>query len=304
MNFKYKNIVFQSIEKLPFGNKMYHLLQKYITKSIKCNDTELIGYYKSKVKCHLDKFKKYGYRPLNQSNYYEFGAGWNLLSVLGMSLAGLKDCICIDLNELLEKDAIKESVIFLDRYITKVDKVSLEKIILSKSKQDIKWGLKKYFRIEYKAPCDARKVGFINDETIDYIASNVTLEHIPCTDLVSIMKECYRILNYQGIMSVTIDYQDHWSYFDCSISVYNFLQFEEKEWEKFNPAMHYQNRLRHCDYIKIFEEAGFYIKEVKIKEVCLKDKEDLRKIKIATCFKKYTFEELLIRGAHFVLGKG
>lgn len=44
-----------------------------------------------------------------------------------MSLAGMKDSLCIDLNELLEKDAIKESVFLGDRYITKVDKVSIEK---------------------------------------------------------------------------------------------------------------------------------------------------------------------------------
>lgn len=61
--------------------------------------------------------------------------------------------------------------------------------------------------------------------------------------------------------------------------------------------------MRHCDYIKIFEDAGFYIKEIRIEEVRQKDKEALKKIELATCFSKYTFEELLIRGAHFVLAK-
>ena len=303
MNFKYKNIVFQAIERLPFGNKIYYLLQKYITKSLSYNDFELKNYYTSKVKIHLDIFNKYGYKSLNESNYYEFGAGWNLLSALGMSLAGMKECLCIVLNELLEKDAIKESVLFLDRYICKVDSLSLDKIMLTKNRQDIRVILKRHFRIKYVATCDARKVEFINDGKIDYIASNVTLEHIPFADIVKIMKESYRILSYQGIMSITIDYQDHWSYFDRSISVYNMLQYEEEEWKRFNPTMHYQNRLRHCDYIKIFEEAGFYIKEIRTKEVQQKDREDRMSIKLATCFSKYTFEELLIRNAHFVLAK-
>lgn len=238
MNFKYKNLVFQAIERVPFGNKIYYLLQKYVTKSLSYNDAELRKHYMFKVKNHLDIFNKYGYKSLNEAQYYEFGAGWNLLSVLGMSIAGMKDSICIDLNELLEKDTIKESVLFLDRYIGKVDRLSLEKIMFSK-KSNIKMVLKNYFRIRYMAPCDARKVGFINDGEIDYIVSNAVLEHIPFTDIIKIMKECYRILSYQGIMSIVIDYQDHWSYFDHSISVYNMLQYEKKEWEKYNPTRHY-----------------------------------------------------------------
>ena len=62
-------------------------------------------------------------------------------------------------------------------------------------------------------------------------------------------------------MSCVIDYLDHYSYFDKKISAYNYLQYSDATWALFNPALHYQNRLRHRDYLDLFYAAGFEVVE-------------------------------------------
>jgi hypothetical protein len=37
------------------------------------------------------------------------------------------------------------------------------------------------------------------------------------------------------------------------------MYFDETEWKKYNPAMHFQNRGRHSDYLTLFKEVGFEV---------------------------------------------
>jgi SAM-dependent methyltransferase len=161
----------------------------------------------------------------------------------------------------------------------------------------------KIYGIEYKAPYDARDTG-LNDNSIDCITSTNTLEHIPPNDIKAILKECYRILNKDGILSFQIDYQDHYSYFDKNISVYNFLQFGQATWNTFfNPSLHYQNRLRHKDYLQLFCESGFNIVEDNYYGGTPSDIEQIKKVRINKQFSSYDLNELAIHGTLIVLRK-
>ncbi|MBK6538738.1 MAG: methyltransferase domain-containing protein [Ignavibacteria bacterium] len=163
--------------------------------------------------------------------------------------------------------------------------------------------LKENFSINYIAPLDARNTG-IEANSIDFILSNATMEHIPEKDLPEIMNECYRILRPGGIISNVIDYRDHWSFFDNKISVYNYLQYSENEFEKINPSIMYQNRMRHKDYMKIIKQTGFKILE-EIKNVPdEKEKKQLSEVRLNEHFQNYyTFEELCIKSSMLVLSK-
>jgi hypothetical protein len=57
-----------------------------------------------------------------------------------------------------------------------------------------------------------------------------------------------------------IDYSDHFSHSDASISPINFLQYSDAEWARYagNRYM-YMNRLRHDDFLALFESAGHRI---------------------------------------------
>ena len=63
----------------------------------------------------------------------------------------------------------------------------------------------------------------------------------------------------EGIVSAQIDYSDHYAHTDDSISLLNYLKFNDKSWKRYNHDCHYQNRLRHYDYLRIFKETGFVV---------------------------------------------
>jgi ubiquinone/menaquinone biosynthesis C-methylase UbiE len=113
-----------------------------------------------------------------------------------------------------------------------------------------------HYGISYNAPSDAKRTG-LHPESIDVVVSTNTLEHIPKEDIVGILCEMKRILKPGGFISSKIDYSDHYAATDRNIDRLNYLKFSDAEWDKYNHSNHYQNRLRHHDYRKIFEEAGF-----------------------------------------------
>ena len=86
------------------------------------------------------------------------------------------------------------------------------------------------------------------------------LEHIPPEVLSKILGEANRVLRDDGLFVHCIDFSDHFSHSDRSISAINFLQFGEDEWAKFagNRYM-YQNRLRIDDFNCLARNAGLEI---------------------------------------------
>jgi predicted SAM-dependent methyltransferase len=167
------------------------------------------------------------------------------------------------------------------------------------SARNLKNDLEQKFRIHYQVPMDAQKTD-IKASSIDFFYSNNTLEHIPQNIIVPILKECSRILNPEGIFSIRIDYGDHWSYFDKSISKYNYLKFSSKEWNKYNPPLQYQNRLRHSDYLKFFHESGFEIIQENVFRPDQIEIDKLNTLSLAQEFQKYAFDDLTITGCWLI----
>jgi hypothetical protein len=104
-------------------------------------------------------------------------------------------------------------------------------------------------------------------------------------------------------MIFRIDYQDHYSYFDKNISVHNFLKYSEKVWNYFNPDLHYQNRLRHVDYLSLFDEAKFSVVYEDKVDGNLDDIALIKSMPIDNQFKAYSFNDLAVRYSLFVLRK-
>ena len=175
---------------------------------------------------------------------FEFGGGQSLGQNLYLSDVVKKQFI-VDLYSIINLDLV-ESV-----------RKQLQNIINFRSKIKIK-SLKNLesYGIYYKAPYDARNTHFL-DKSIEACISTDTLEHIPESEIIAIFNELHRILKDGGIISAIIDYSDHYSHTDKNISLLNFLKFNEDEWGKYNHKYHYQNRLRHNEYINIFLKAGF-----------------------------------------------
>ena len=68
-------------------------------------------------------------------------------------------------------------------------------------------------------------------------------------------------LKKNGMISAIIDYSDHYAHTDPAIGLLNFLNYSSDDWKKYNHESHYQNRLRHYEYIDIFI-SRIYIESV------------------------------------------
>lgn len=304
MNFKYKAYIQKFFSIIPYGERINYFFQKYITHSLPISDSDFSEKIET-VKLHFNNFSKYsGDKDPHSCKYYEFGSGYDMVIPIGISMLGFGNLTCIDIRELVFPDLINDSINRLYRFKDKFgENVNVLKNVPQVDRNNFREILKEYFNINYIAPLDAKKTG-IESNSVDFILSNATMEHIPPDDLPGIMNECYRILKPGSVMSNAIDYRDHWSFFDNSISVYNYLQYSDKEWRKLNPSIMYQNRLRHSDYIKVISEAGFEIVEEKPDYPEDKELEQLKNIKLTGHFlTNYTSKDLSIKSSLLVLRK-
>ncbi len=97
----------------------------------------------------------------------------------------------------------------------------------------------------------------IEDESINYIFSHSVMEHIRKYELNALIKEMYRILKPNGVISHNINYKDH---LDESL---NNLRFSERLWESklFANSGFYTNRIPAVKMHQYFKKNGFNIVE-------------------------------------------
>lgn len=220
--------------------KVLYFLQKYISKRSRLNDFKISPNWVS----HRIFLNKYNVTK----KVFEFGAGKSLAQNFYLSDI-IEKQIVVDLNPMVDFGLVN----YVRQQVSEV--ISLKSLYEIKTLKDLD-----EYGIEYRAPFNAAQTEF-QDKTFDACISTNTLEHIPKNSILSIVKELHRILKDGGVVSARIDYSDHYAHTDSSISLLNFLKFNDNEWSKHNHKIHFQNRLRHYEYIEIFNKIGFEVVE-------------------------------------------
>ena len=271
----------------------YDFLTKRITKrsgrrKLHVDDTGTPTKYFTNAQRHSDTLKRF--IDHEKDLVLEFGAGKDLLSNLVMRSFGIKKQITVDLNPLVRRDYLNNVLMQMPSGTLDIDAFS------DNFEADLE-----SLGITYIAPLDLRHTD-VESGSISAIVSTNTLEHIPENDIRLILTECYRLLRSGGICSFKIDYSDHYAHTDRRVSEYNYLRFSDSTWRLLSPPNHFQNRLRHCDYVALFSNAHFRILN---NEPIINDGsvDDIRRIKIAKKFKSYLAEDLLPTSGWFVLMK-
>ncbi len=93
----------------------------------------------------------------------------------------------------------------------------------------------------------------IPDQSVDFIWSQATLEHVRCEEFLDTMREMRRLLRHDGVCSHRVDLKDHLG------GALNNLRFSERHWESNLMATSgfYTNRIRYSEMLGLFREAGF-----------------------------------------------
>lgn len=292
-----------ALSALPGGERFNYYLQRHVTKSLPPAD-DACRKTLEWAREHLDALVLYSEVPLGEARFFEFGAGWTLAGPLAFHACGVDHQVVVDICRLVDPALV-------DRSIDQVDRLRPRgpggprpmRALRSRDPKRFAAELRESYGIDYLAPCDARSTD-LPAERFDYITSTHTMEHIPLSELRQIMLECRRILRHDGIMSCLIDYADHFSYFDPGVSAYNFLKYPDRVWNRWlTPRLHYQNRLRHKEYLQLFEETGFEVLHAKVLEGSPEDVEVACRLSKGTKYRSFEPEELAARGSHVLLRK-
>ncbi len=302
MNWKYKALLHHLLSRLPLREQVHYFFQRFVTRKLPIPGPTFARRV-SIAKKHIDFVQQYySNRPPAEATFYEYGAGWDMVVPLAFYAFGVDRQIAVDIRNMVRPQLVNDT-------IEKYHETALDLAFLRKPDKYLDGGsphclalLKEYYGINYRAPCDARCTG-LRAGSIDCITSTDVLEHVPPHDIQAILRECYRLLRDGGVMSCRIDYTDHYSHFDKSISPYNFLQYSDKAWALFNPPLHYQNRLRHRDYLDLLRAAGFAVVEEQCREGTEADLQTLERLPLDPRFGAYSLSDLAVRNALIVVRK-
>ncbi len=260
-----------------------------------------LHYYYLRSTKNIKRFSIYSQLRPEQVTVFEIGTGPALGSTIGMSLMGFKKIISVDICRAspqyvqmvyrhYKKYATNLGIKFVPRIKEKITDENLNRILLEN------------FKIDYRAPYDAAHTDLPND-SVEYVFANLVFNFVHVELLPGIIKEAFRILHGGGVMYVFTNYSDRRAVFDSEFTPYDYLQYTDEEWKKYN-SWTYQNRLRTADYRAMFIAAGFEIVDFNGEKITDADRAAFATVKVADELKKkYTDEELLERGGQFILRK-
>lgn len=278
MDWRIKCLAFQIFAHMPFGSTAYRYFQRHVTGNylLDVTDDRLATY----------QFHVNNYLALQtRESVLEFGSGSNLLLPLLLHHHDAPKIYTYDIDRIATVErvnhVIKQLASRLPGAWPLID--NLEKDLIHK------------YRVFYRAPADASRTG-LAPNSIGFVCSTSVLEHIPISDINEILREAIRISSATARMSHIIGYSDHYSHSDPSISHFNFYRYGDFPWSLFNPHNHFQNRLRHCDFERIFENLSL--------SILINQRASYNSAlpeRMAERFKQYAKEDLLTYDGHFVL---
>ena len=299
MNWRVKALCQLGLSISPFGEMANYFAQRYVTRSVPPSD-EFLRVLRAAAAEHIDTLNCNLAIPLSQALIYQFGAGWELGLPLLLWALGVEHQILADRRCLVRTGLVNHVLNQLGRMAGELELCRQPPRVLENDWERALTTLREYYGIDYRAPQDAACTG-LRDGTIDCVVAFKTLEHIPQLALKGILAKCRRVLKPDGLMLFRIDYQDHYSYGDENISAYNFLRYSDRTWRFFNPYLHYQNRLRHPDYVAAFQGAGLEMLHQNRIGPSDEDLKQVRGLGLAAGFRRYTVDELAVCRALFVL---
>ena len=297
MNWRIKAALLNLFDAVPGGAGMHYWLQRNLTGSIPRSAARFARAVEQA--CDLaERFNRHSPRRFGDASLLEIGAGRDLAGPLTFYCLGAASQLVLDAHPLAKPDLVGVAV---DR-LAGLPRRDLPRLPSQRLGADAWADLERLYGIRYRAPVDAWQTG-LADRSIDGVTSTNTFEHIPVDEIRAILREWRRILRPGGIVAMRINYEDHYAFFDPNITRINFLRYSDAQWRRYNPGIHYQNRLRHRDYLQLFEEAGFRLLDAATTGPGPREIEAAGRLPLDERFRAYGVEELGIGTGWVVLAQ-
>jgi hypothetical protein len=198
---------------------------------------------------------------------FEIGTGWYPTFPFMSFLAGAKRVYTVDLTSHLKPDLVRRCAESLAEYVPMIaaasgaapDEVARrQRRLVERLAGGIDLARATDGVVDYEAPIDATHVA-IGANELDVVFSNSVLEHVPPLVIDDLYAEAMRILRPGGVMFHSVNCGDHYAYVDRNINQLNYLGYSDSEWQHWNNAFLYQNRLRAHEFVERAAAAGFEI---------------------------------------------
>jgi SAM-dependent methyltransferase len=265
MKWQYKARLQNTIAALPCSNAIYYAVQRCVG-DLRKNRFDPLEWFQVTGRA-LQRLQSQGF-TIAGKNILEVGTGRAVGVPLAMWLCGANRIVTVDLNRYLSPALVWAS----NRYLLQ-NPEKLREIFAGLADNQVfeqrMWQIQnfrgdlgvflKFIHTDYMAPADARQLP-LADSAFDLHFSYAVFEHVPPAEIRAILKEARRVLRPGGLVLHSIDLSDHFAYGDESITKINFLQFNDREWNRWagNQYM-YHNRLRAADVFRLFEECGLRV---------------------------------------------
>ena len=206
-------------------------------------------------------------QTIDSKTFLEIGTGHQINLPIALWLAGASRIITVDLNPYLKEELVFDGISYMRNHQQEIEKlfeevespVFAERLSQLNRVEENLQRLLAMTNIQYLAPADATCL-HLESRSVDYHVSYTTLEHISVETLGSILREGKRLLRQRGLFVHCIDFSDHFSHSDRTISMINFLQFSEEEWKHWAGNRYfYQNRLRVDDFARLCRDKDLKI---------------------------------------------
>ena len=188
----------------------------------------------------------------------EIGTGYVGSSPVVMWLLGAQAVTSVDLNRLMVSDALKVSILSVEKtelFNILKKHVKSEESLNNRINQIYAWANSKQENLpdcfSYLAPFDIL-TGELN-RGVDFIFSASTLEHIPRSIVGQFVEKMTAILASGGVELHAIDLADH---FDSKANPLGFLALTGDDYSDDSDADSRGNRIRGSEWLDIFLKSG------------------------------------------------
>jgi SAM-dependent methyltransferase len=254
-----------TISVLPKGVEANGLLQRYGTRSVVMTPERVVSKLARVGGRHVDHQRRFGARPLAETEVVEIGTGFAPLLPVGLHLAGARAVHTFDIVRLTNT---ARTVDMLTHLIAAADSGALARecpwvlperldrarALAADPPLDLD-ALLAEMGISYHVG-DASRSGLAEESAGLFVTNNV-FEHVPADGIRALLREAHRTGAPGALISHHVDLRDHYAKFDRKVGVYNSLRFSSRRWRYLNSRMEPQNRLRRPDYLDIVAECGF-----------------------------------------------
>jgi hypothetical protein len=214
---------------------------------------------------HLDHQRRFGARPLAETDVVEIGTGFAPLLPVGLHLAGARAVHTFDIVRLANTARTCD---MLSQLVATADSGALERecpwvlperldrvrAIAADPPLDLD-DLLAEMGITYHVG-DASRSSLASESAGLFVTNNV-FEHVPADGIRALLREAHRTGTPGALISHHIDLRDHYAKFDRKVGVYNSLRFSSRQWRYLNSRLEPQNRLRRPDFLRLVDECGF-----------------------------------------------